>query len=130
LPLHASRPQYKIELRIRNHTTLDRPTILKELAAAVPAGHSVDLSDPEVFILVEVFKVRPRSYQHMKGPRTERQFEQSVCGVSVVRDYYKLAKFNVIELAQASTHASGNGSTKAQDGGAQVAVVEGGEIQA
>jgi hypothetical protein len=53
-----------------------------------------------------------------------------VCGVSVVRDYYKLAKFNVIELAQASTNSSANGSTKALDSGVQVAVVNGGEIQA
>jgi adenylyl- and sulfurtransferase ThiI len=49
--------QYKIELRIRNHNTFDRPTILKELAECVPTEHRVDLTDPEVFILVEVMKV-------------------------------------------------------------------------
>lgn len=49
--------QYKIELRTRNHTTLSRPTIIEHVAACVPEGHSVDLTNPQVFILVEVFKV-------------------------------------------------------------------------
>ena len=49
--------QYKVEARIRNHTTLDRQTILREIAKYVPERHKVDLIDPEVFILVEVFKV-------------------------------------------------------------------------
>jgi hypothetical protein len=49
--------QYKLELRMRNHSTHDRPTILRELATCVPPEHVVDLEDPEVFILVEVFKV-------------------------------------------------------------------------
>lgn len=49
--------QYKIELRIRNHSTFDRPTILKELAQCVPTEHKVDLTNPEVFVLVEVMKV-------------------------------------------------------------------------
>jgi tRNA acetyltransferase TAN1 len=79
--------QYKLELRMRNHSTHDRATVLRELAAAVPGGHTVALDDPEVFVLVEVFK--------------------SVCGVGVVRDYYGRAKFNVIELAQAHAAADG-----------------------
>jgi len=71
--------RYKIDMRIRNHTTLSRPTIIQEIASCVPEGHTVDLNDPEVFVLVEVFK--------------------NVCGVSVVRDYYHLQKFNVMEIA-------------------------------
>lgn len=70
---------YKVELRIRNHTTLPRPAIIQHLASWVPEGHTVSLNNPEIFILVEVFK--------------------SVCGVSIVRDYYKYSKFNVLELA-------------------------------
>ena len=46
-----------MEARVRNHTTLDRQTILQEVAKYVPKQHKVDLVDPEVFILVEVFKV-------------------------------------------------------------------------
>ncbi|KAJ7170867.1 hypothetical protein C8R43DRAFT_981342 [Mycena crocata] len=75
--------KYKIELRIRNHTTIARPALIEAIAKCVPEGHTVDLDDPELFILVEVFK--------------------SVCGVSVVRDYYKLHKFNVVEIANART---------------------------
>ena len=50
--------QYKIELRIRNHSTLTRMAIIQAVAECVPEGFSVNLNDPEVFVLVEVFKVR------------------------------------------------------------------------
>ncbi|KAJ6458890.1 hypothetical protein DFH09DRAFT_1276644 [Mycena vulgaris] len=72
---------YKIELRIRNHTTIARLDLIEAIAKCVPEGHTVDLDDPELFILVEVFK--------------------SVCGLSVVRDYHKFHKFNVVEIANA-----------------------------
>ncbi|KAI0711968.1 hypothetical protein C8T65DRAFT_807366 [Cerioporus squamosus] len=72
---------YKIELRIRNHNTLTRDKLIPELAKCVPEGHTVSLDNPELFILVEIFK--------------------SVCGISVVKDYYKLQKFNVMEIANA-----------------------------
>jgi len=71
--------KYKIELRTRNHNTLARMDIIQEVAKCMPDNYTVDLDDPEVFILVEVFK--------------------SVCGVSILRDYYKLQKFNVMTLA-------------------------------
>ncbi|KAH6899270.1 hypothetical protein BKA70DRAFT_1569665 [Coprinopsis sp. MPI-PUGE-AT-0042] len=48
--------QYKIEPRIRNHTTLTRPTIIQHIASWVPEGHTVSLGDPDMFILVEIFK--------------------------------------------------------------------------
>ncbi|PFH48748.1 hypothetical protein AMATHDRAFT_149123 [Amanita thiersii Skay4041] len=70
---------YKIELRVRNHTTMQRMDLIQTIALCVPQGHTVSLTEPDIFILVEVFK--------------------STCGVSVVEDYYKLAKFNVVELA-------------------------------
>ncbi|KAJ7765767.1 hypothetical protein B0H16DRAFT_402001 [Mycena metata] len=81
--------KYKIELKIRNHTTLARMTLIEAIAACVPERHKVDLDDPELVIIVEVFK--------------------SICGVSVVRDYYKLQKFNAVEIA--STHSSENPSS-------------------
>ncbi|KAM6490557.1 hypothetical protein JOM56_013900 [Amanita muscaria] len=71
---------YKIEPRVRNHTTMDRMTIIQTVAQCIPEGHTVSLTEPEIFILVEVFK--------------------STFGVSIVEDYYALAKFNVTELAQ------------------------------
>ena len=50
--------QYKIELRMRNHNTMSRSALIDGLAKVIPQRHKVDLDDPEVFILVEVFKVR------------------------------------------------------------------------
>ncbi|KAH9481236.1 hypothetical protein JR316_0005758 [Psilocybe cubensis] len=78
---HPDTPfKFKIELRIRNHTTIPRTVLIQNVAQCVPEGHTVDLQDPEIFLLVEVFK--------------------SICGVSVVKDYYGLHKFNVAEIAK------------------------------
>ena len=49
--------QYKIELRMRNHNTMSKSALIDGLAKAIPERHKVDLENPEVFILVEVFKV-------------------------------------------------------------------------
>jgi len=58
-PLTFSRPlQYKVELRVRNHNTLTRMEIIQEVAKCMPENYVVDLDNPEVFVLVEVFKVR------------------------------------------------------------------------
>lgn len=54
----SPREQYKIELRIRNHSTLTRQNLIEAVADSVPKQLKVDLEAPEVFILVEVFKVR------------------------------------------------------------------------
>ncbi|KAL0955038.1 hypothetical protein HGRIS_003957 [Hohenbuehelia grisea] len=49
--------RYKVELRIRNHNTHLRADLIQNIVKNIPAGHTVDLSNPEIFILVEVFKV-------------------------------------------------------------------------
>lgn len=138
--------QYKIELRMRNHNTLSRPTIIEELAKCVPEGHKVDLENPELFVLVEIWKVSPVLYTPTipgwvvvifdtiglvvvissttglgGGQRRIRWrhslfidrknadlivcvaricHTQSVCGIGIVKDYYKLQKFNVMEIAK------------------------------
>ncbi|KAI0360017.1 hypothetical protein OH77DRAFT_1472008 [Trametes cingulata] len=92
---------YKIELRMRNHNTVTRDKLIPELAKCVPEGHTVSLDNPELFILVEIFK--------------------SVCGISVVKDYYKLYKFNVMEIANAKN---------LQEGGAEGRVTEKGKENA
>ncbi|TFY67788.1 hypothetical protein EVJ58_g1397 [Rhodofomes roseus] len=71
--------RYKIELRMRNHNTISRSALIEGLAKCIPERHKVDLDNAEAFILVEVFK--------------------SICGMSVVKDYYRLHKFNVMEIA-------------------------------
>jgi len=81
--------RYKVEIRIRNHNTLDRDELIKLIAKSVPEPHKVDLKVPEVFILVEVFK--------------------TICGISVVHDYFRYKKFNVTEFCQ-SLHAAESGS--------------------
>ncbi|KAG1745555.1 hypothetical protein EDD22DRAFT_744870, partial [Suillus occidentalis] len=64
--------KYKIELRIRNHNSLTRMEIIQEVAGCMPEGYVVDLDEPEVFVLVEVFK--------------------STFGMSIVEDYYRFQK--------------------------------------
>jgi tRNA acetyltransferase TAN1 len=90
--------QYKIELRVRNHNTVPRPILIQTIAQSVPEGHTVDLDDPQLFILVEVFKVR-RSWSINSdiGLISVLQ-QQSICGISIVEDYYKMQKFNVMEI--------------------------------
>ncbi|KAF7327981.1 THUMP domain-containing protein [Mycena kentingensis (nom. inval.)] len=75
--------KFKVELKLRNHTVLARDPLLAAIAKCIPqdAGHSVDLGNPDLVILVEIFK--------------------SVCGVSVVREYQQLKKYNVAEIATA-----------------------------
>jgi len=98
------RPQYKIELRVRNHTTIPRPLLIQSIAQCVPDRHTVELQNPQIFILVEVFKVchQPRTHSRL-GPSDD--FYQSVCGVSIVKDYYKSQKFNVMEIANKKNRA-------------------------
>ncbi|GLB40252.1 putative THUMP [Lyophyllum shimeji] len=86
-PFFAQHPnktfKYKIELRVRNHSVISRPDLIQHIAQCVPEGHTVELTDPEIFILVEVFK--------------------NVCGISVVEDYYAHQKFNMTEIAKTKT---------------------------
>lgn len=88
--------QYKIEARIRNHTTLDRPLVIQEIAKCVPEKYTVDLEDPQLVILVEVFKVRSCLFICVVEVNNAYQ---SVCGISVVEDYYRFKKFNILEVA-------------------------------
>ena len=57
LALLLTKMQYKIELRSRNHNKVSRDEVIKAVAACIPPRHKVDLSDPDLFILIEIFKV-------------------------------------------------------------------------
>ncbi|KAL4072711.1 hypothetical protein V8B97DRAFT_1958058 [Scleroderma yunnanense] len=91
--------KYKIELRIRNHSTLTRMEIIQEVAQCMPESYTVDLDNPDVFVLIEVFK--------------------SVCGASILRDYYRYQKFNVMTLAheknEPESFKDGAGRVKGKD---------------
>jgi len=43
---------------MRNHTVIPRPTLINWIVETVPSNNKVELQNPQVFILVEVFKVR------------------------------------------------------------------------
>lgn len=89
--------QYKIELRVRNHNTVPRLTLIQTIAQSVPEGHTVDLDNPQLFILAEVFKVH-RSWSINSNIRWFGAPQQSICGISIVEDYYEMQKFNVMEI--------------------------------
>ncbi|KAG8932824.1 hypothetical protein FRC02_000508 [Tulasnella sp. 418] len=74
--------RYKIQLKIRNNSRLKSDQLIPELAKCVPQdhGHTVDLNNPELVILIEVYK--------------------AVCGMSVVPDWIRFKRYNIIEVAQ------------------------------
>lgn len=41
---------------MRNHKTMTRDTIIRTVAAAVGQGHSVDLKNYDLLILVDIYK--------------------------------------------------------------------------
>jgi tRNA acetyltransferase TAN1 len=83
---------------MRNHTTIPRPTLIQSIAKCVPEVHTVALADPELFILVEVFKVG--ALYAVTDTLFHCLWSQSICGISIVEGYYKLQKFNVMEIAK------------------------------
>ncbi|KAH7342102.1 hypothetical protein B0J17DRAFT_649469 [Rhizoctonia solani] len=74
--------KYKIELRIRSHKVLTRDEVIKGIAQCVPSdkGHTVDLTNQDTTILVELFK--------------------GICTISVVPKYEQYKRFNVVQIVQ------------------------------
>lgn len=74
--------QYRIEPRIRAHTSLSRDVLIPLVASCVPssAAHRVDLARPDVIIVVEVLR--------------------NVCGIGTLDAYAELGKWNVQTLAE------------------------------
>ena len=74
-------PSKKFAIRptIRNNNQLNRDTVIKTVATAVGHDHSVDLTNYDLLILVDVYR--------------------NVCGMSVVgNDYEKLKRYNLAEI--------------------------------
>jgi len=74
--------------------------IIQKVASIVGPGHQVDLKNPDVYILVEIYTVSQpnhachRSYTHLV---------QSICGISVVpNDYEALKRYNLAEIFEPS----------------------------
>lgn len=70
--------EYAIMIKIRNNSKMDRMEIIKGIANIVGEKHKVNLTNPKLFIIVEIFK--------------------TICGMSVVEDYFKYKKFNLEEI--------------------------------
>ncbi|KAF7724459.1 hypothetical protein EC973_000968 [Apophysomyces ossiformis] len=70
--------RFAVVARVRNCTKIDRMTVIQTLAGIVGPNHSVDLDNPELTIIVEIC--------------------QTICMMSVVKDFGKLKKYNVESL--------------------------------
>ncbi|CEH12072.1 THUMP domain-containing proteins [Ceraceosorus bombacis] len=94
---------FKIDTRIRNHTTLQRDEVIETLAAQIPRtrGHKVDLNNPDCWIVFECLK--------------------GTCHIGVLEGYMRFAKYNPQQLAdvvrsrRAQQDASAETSQSLQD---------------
>lgn len=78
---------YGVHLKRRNNTTFPRKEAVEALAALVPEPHIVDLNQPDVTLLCEVFK--------------------SIAGVAVIPDYATNEEYNLRRLRQAADDSQG-----------------------
>ncbi|EFH49828.1 THUMP domain-containing protein [Arabidopsis lyrata subsp. lyrata] len=78
-PIETENPRkFAVLYGARANTGLDRMKIINTIAKSIPAPHKVDLSNPEMSIVVEVVK--------------------TVCLIGVVEKYKELAKYNLRQL--------------------------------
>ncbi len=91
-------PQYAIRPSIRNHATLSRDSVIKQIAALVDSRHKVKLEAPDKVIIVDIFKVGNRADCEEHAPPLLTRW-QTVCGMSVVDgDWDSLKRYNLTEL--------------------------------
>ncbi|MCJ1256746.1 hypothetical protein MMC24_004570 [Lignoscripta atroalba] len=80
--------KFAIRTTIRNHTTLTRDVVIKQVADAVGKPHTVDLHGYDLLIVVEIY--------------------QSICGMSVVgSDFDTLKRYNLAEIYDPRPKAEG-----------------------
>ncbi|MCJ1398675.1 hypothetical protein MMC11_001876 [Xylographa trunciseda] len=78
----AGRKKFAIRFSCRNHQTLTRDAVIKQVADAVGRPHSVDLGKYDALIIVEIYK--------------------NMCGMSVVgNDFEALRRYNLAEIHDA-----------------------------
>ncbi|CAH8281999.1 unnamed protein product [Eruca vesicaria subsp. sativa] len=78
-PVETDNPRkFAVLYGARANTGLDRMKIINTVAKSIPAPHKVDLSNPEMSIVVEIVK--------------------TVCLIGVVEKYKELAKYNLRQL--------------------------------
>jgi len=90
----------------RANTGLDRMKIINTIAKSIPAPHKVDLSNPEMTIVVEIIKVNKEKiyvllhqiWSVINSIRVSCCNLQTVCLIGVVEKYKELAKYNLRQL--------------------------------
>ncbi|RGB43568.1 hypothetical protein C1646_680412 [Rhizophagus diaphanus] len=70
--------QYAIVPNFRNNNVIDRMELINAIAELVGNQHKVNLVDPELVIIVDVF--------------------MNICGMSILEDYKKLKKYNIEKI--------------------------------
>ncbi|ORX75087.1 hypothetical protein BCR32DRAFT_297106 [Anaeromyces robustus] len=70
--------EYAIMIKIRNNSKMDRMEIIKGVAGVIGEKHKVNLTNPQLFVIIEIFK--------------------TICGISVVDDYFNYKKYNMEEV--------------------------------
>ena len=82
--------KYAIRPTLRDHNVLKRDDIIQQVARAVGNGYAVDLKQPDVVILVEVYR--------------------NVLGMSVVsgKEFERLRRFNLAEIGEQQVAHDGN----------------------
>ncbi|CAA2987000.1 THUMP domain-containing 1 [Olea europaea subsp. europaea] len=78
-PIETQNPlKFAVLYDARANTGVDRTKIIDAVAKSVPSAHKVDLSNPDVSIVVQIVK--------------------TICLIGIVEKYKELAKYNVREL--------------------------------
>ncbi|KAI9784418.1 MAG: hypothetical protein M1816_000842 [Peltula sp. TS41687] len=89
--------KFAIRPSIRNHNTLSRQYVIDRVAATVGPGHSVDLKNYDLLILVDIYK--------------------NLCGISVVQTGYdRLKRYNLAELYDPTPKPQTQTPVKSADG--------------
>ncbi|KAI9643435.1 hypothetical protein NHQ30_008054 [Ciborinia camelliae] len=94
-PGEAAAYSYAIRPTIRNHSTLKRDIVIKQVASLVDDSHKVNLTKPDKVIIIEIY--------------------QTICGMSVVGDDWEdLKRYNLYELQSPSTSSKSRGLADAK----------------
>ncbi|CDP08519.1 unnamed protein product [Coffea canephora] len=83
-PVEAQKPhKFAVLYEARANIGIDRTKIIDAVAKSVPSPHKVDLSHPDIHIVVQIVK--------------------TVCLIGLVEKYKELAKFNVRQLTSSKS---------------------------
>jgi len=77
--VNAAPRTYAIEYKCRNNSQMSRSEVVRAIAEMIPVPHRVDLKNPQLTVLVEIFN---------RG-----------CGIAVVERYLEFRKFNIHAVA-------------------------------